>query len=163
MPVPFGILEVEADTVTTQRHIRKAAKGRHDIGRNHSLGSRQVEAIRPLVTIVRVLQAGQVLLPDRVSGIKVAAQAEADIEIGVLQESACQGQSGEGRDFVGTYISPSLKRTPDVVVSDVLPTEDAPVRDRTLEPKGYVPVDKLKLEIKERFGVHHAVRPVIVK
>ena len=54
----------------------------------------------------------------RMRGIEATAQAKPDIEIGVVEQSVCQGQPGEDRDLVG----------------------------------------KLKLEIKERFGVNHARR-----
>ena len=56
IPIRFGILEVEADTLTSQPSVSKAAKGRHDGGAAMASGSRQVEAIRPLAKIVRVLR-----------------------------------------------------------------------------------------------------------
>src|SRR6266850_6548512 len=86
-PIRFGILEVEADTLTAQPSVRKAARGRHDRRRHHRAGSRHVEAIRPLVNIVRALEPGQVLLPPGMSRIEVTSQAESDIEIGVLHEN----------------------------------------------------------------------------
>lgn len=85
VPIRFGIPEVEADPVTTQESVSEAAEGRHDGWPSHRLRPRQVEAIRPLATIVRIPQAGQVLPPGRMSGIKVTAQAKPDIEIGVLK------------------------------------------------------------------------------
>jgi hypothetical protein len=123
VPIRIRILEVESDPVTVQPRVREAAKGRHDSWRSHGVWPSPVEAIRPFARVVRVLQAGQVLAPGRMSGIKATAQAKPDIEIGVVQESACHGQVGQDRDLVG----------------------------------------KLKLEIKERFGVNHAVRPVILR
>jgi hypothetical protein len=35
------------------------------------------------------------------SGIEVTAEAKPDIEIGVLQQRACEGQSGKDRDPAG--------------------------------------------------------------
>jgi len=91
--IRFGILEVEADTLTAQPSVGKAARGRHDRWRNHSAGSRQVEAIRPLLNVVGALEPDHVLLPPQMSRIEVTSQAESDIEIRVLQEHTCQGQS----------------------------------------------------------------------
>src|SRR2546428_4814744 len=71
-------------------HPRKAPKGRHDGWPRLRLRSRQVEAIRPFAAIARIPQAGQILLPDRMRWIEVTSQAEPDIEIGVVEQGACE-------------------------------------------------------------------------
>lgn len=75
----FGILEMEADTLIAGRSVRKATEGRYDGGPGHRIGQLQVEGIRPLSNIVRLVQAGQRLLPRRIGGVEVTAQAEPDL------------------------------------------------------------------------------------
>jgi hypothetical protein len=95
------VLEVQAEAVIVRPRVREAAERRDDGRQGQGGRSRGVEAIRPLGAIGRLLQAGHVLLPARVGWIEVAAQAEPDVEVGVLQHGACQAQPRQARRRLG--------------------------------------------------------------
>src|SRR5947208_15165241 len=84
-PIRFGILEVQADTLTAQPSVRKAARGRHDRRRDHSAGSRHVEAIRPLRNVTAALEPGHVLLPPGMRWLEVTGHADVGIYMRVLR------------------------------------------------------------------------------
>src|SRR5439155_14298593 len=94
-PIRFGILEMQADGVAARERIGKAAEGGHDWWGARPLRSSQVEAICPFVSIARLRQPGQILLPDRMSRIEAAPETKANEEVGVLEHRARERESGQ--------------------------------------------------------------------
>ncbi len=99
--VRLDVLEMEADPLVAQPSVGEAAGGRHHGRPGHGVSSSHVEAVRPLARVVGGRQAAQVLLPGRMRGVEVAAEAEPDVEVGVVHEHGGQRSPRQGGERGG--------------------------------------------------------------
>jgi hypothetical protein len=89
---------VQAEAAVTAPLVGEAAEGRDGGRRAHAGRPVEVEAMDPRPGVVRRRQAADERAPPRVIGVEIAPEAEADVEIGVLEQGARQRQAREARD-----------------------------------------------------------------
>src|SRR5262249_22150482 len=99
--IALNILEVETNALRAQGRVAETAECRHDFRRERQPRSAHVEAICPLAAVRRVAQTGNVLLPDRMGWIEVAAQSESNVEVGVLEKGLGQCPPRKNRNRLG--------------------------------------------------------------
>lgn len=106
----LAVLEMEANTVRRQRRVREAAKRRCHVRPRLRRRSTHVETIGPFALVVHIAQTSDVFPPARMIRIEAAAEGEANVEVGVVEQ-----RIGE-RLFRERRVAPPARYVPDVTV-----------------------------------------------